>query len=224
MAEIAQKIFSLDGTKNLLRLYQEEFVRPISVGSWVRLRLIISCAVTDTGGNIPAVSAFFGFCFSDSSPWADPSCVYACGVEFASATWTRGGTTNPYYTVGTANARKKVAGVAAGNSISVANMVIAATGGALQRRSYLTVDLTVAGDTIALGTGSTASAILDMPQNYFVAATETVPSAYAGSAYVSASATSGAANATPLNNVNIYWGAGLAPLEIYAMSVYKYYI
>ena len=224
MAEIAQKIFSIDGTKNLLRLYKEEFVRPISVGSWVRLRLAIACAITDTGGNIPSVSAFFGFSFSDSKPWGDPTCTYACGVEFTSATWTRGGTTNPYYIVGAANARKNVGGVIAGNAITVTNMVIAATGGAIQRRSYLTVDLTVAGDTVTLGTGGTGSVVLDMTSNYFVDVTETIPSAYAGSAYQSAGAASGLSNATPLNNVNIYWGSGLAPLEIYAISVYKYYL
>jgi len=227
MAEIAQRVFAVDGTKNLLRLYNEEFVRPVTLpSSWARLRLAISAALTDTGGNLTANSFFFGFCSTAASPFTSGSTIHAEGFEGASSAPTRGGTTNPYYiwSGATYYGTRRVSGVSSRSSAGIGSYDIAATGGAANRRSAIVVDLVAATGGVTVTLPQSSVAVADMTPSQFVQAVETWTPTWnaAASALSPILTTPAGSSAVPLDTVNIYWGNGLAPLEIYAMAVYAY--
>lgn len=227
MAEIAQRVFAVDGTKNLLRLYNEEFVRPITLPStWSRLRLALSVAINDTGGTLTATNAFFGFCSTPASPFTDANTIRAEGFEFVSSSLTRGGTTNPYYILagGTYYGTRRVSGANNRSSAGVGSQDITATGGAINKRSLIAVDLVASTNGVTLFLPQSAIAITDMSPSHFVEATETLPvtSNAAPAAYGNIVTTPGGSSTATLDTVNIYWSNGLAPLEIYAMAVFVY--
>jgi len=227
MAEIAQRVFAVDGTKNLLRLYNEEFVRPVTLpSSWARLRLTLAAAVADTGGNLTANNFFFGFCSTAASPFTSGSTIHAEGFEGVSSAPTRGGTTNPYYiwSGATYYGTRRVSGVNSRSSAGIGSYDIAATGGALARRSVIVVDLVAATNGVTIYLPQSSIAVQDMSPSQFIEATETWSPNWtaAGSALPAIATTPAGSSAVPLDTVNIYWGNGLAPLEIYAMAVYAY--
>lgn len=126
MSVIFQRTFTSDGNRQGLTLGNEDFVRPLSIGSnWNSLRIGISCAirpdgVNDLGGTYfsmglcslgghwgSASSNFFGACFSQSS---GPPTTFAYqagtnGNAYFSQSYTvpikKLGTTRTYGTYGT---------------------------------------------------------------------------------------------------------------------------
>lgn len=227
MAEIAQRIFATDGTKSLLRLYNEEFVRPVNIpATWGRLRLALSVAVTDTGGNLIATNFFFGFCSTAASPFTSGSTIRAEGFEGVSSVMVRSGTTNPYYIFagGTYYGTRRVSGVNNRSSAGIGSYDITATGGAINKRSLIAVDLVASTNGVTLFLPQSAIAVTDMSPSHFIEATETLPVASnaAPAAYGNIVTTPGGSSTATLDTVNIYWSNGLAPLEIYAMAVFVY--
>lgn len=225
MAEIAQRVFAFDGTKNLLRLYREEFVRPFNApATWTRLRLAVCFAIADTGGSFSSTELFMGFCTSPDSPFSSASTVRAEGIRIPTgATFTRNaGSGNPYYTVSSLYGTRRLAGVNADSVVTSTGIGLAATGGALARRTFFTMDILVSNGYVYIAGSSTTSALTDLSPSNFVECCETIPPGYLTNSYAQLSASPGGSTAFNLTTANIYWSNGLAPLEIYAMAVYIY--
>lgn len=225
MAEIAQRVFLFDGTKNLLRLYKEEFVRPFTApASWGRLRLALCFAITDTGGSFTSTRFFAGFCTTPDSPFGAANTVRAEGIDIVSGnTFTRNaGSGNPYYTVNFVYGNRRLAGVDNQSGITSTGFGFAATGGTLTRRSFLTLDILASNGYLYIAGSSTTSATTDLSPSNFVEVAETIPPSYLGNAYAQQLSTPGGSTSPTLATANVYWGNGLAPLEIYAMAVYIY--
>lgn len=226
MAEIAQRVFAVDGTKNLLRLYNEEFVRPVNIpATYGRLRLALSLAIADTGGNITLPNTFFaGFCSSPSTPFTDVTCARADGFYVAASTVLsrNAGGGNPYYLVGGGAGARRNLGVLNTSVITTTGFCLAATTGVLQRRSWLVMDVVQSSTFLNIAMSTSAGISADTTPTNFVEVAETLPPGYLGNAYALQAASPGGSVASPLTTVNIFWSAGVAPLEIYAMAVYVY--
>jgi len=224
MAEIATRVFAYDGTKNFLRLYNEEFIRPISPFTWstTRVRVGVLCAITNTGGNLATTQLFVGMC-AGRSPFTSVNTVHAIGMYQNGTLTYNAGSGNPYYIPSAPYGVKRVNGVNnLANAASWTTPAIVATTGAVARRSAILVDITP-WNTVNMIAINAANIALDMPPTDFVQAVEDSTGIYNTNYAMTAYPQSpGGVSTTPLDTVNIYWSNGLAPLEVHAICVYRY--
>lgn len=226
MAEIGQQLFAIDGTRNFLRLYKEEFVRPFVAPPWTaRLRLAVMVQITDTGGNFSAPDhSFFGLCQGTSRPYGDATPLRVCGTRIRNtSTWTyNAGSGNPYYSGLTLDSIRILNGAVTTSSMSSsANGVYTTTSGTA-RRSLIIVDV-LDGSQIYFKTEATVGTALDFNLFNFLEATEALTPSYAFNGSTTQSFTSNVGAVTSLlDTVNIYWGTGSVPLLVYGMAVYSF--
>lgn len=225
MAEIGQQIFAVDGTRNFIRLYKEEFVRQISMpSSWYRARWAIMCQMTDTGSNLTGSDAFMGWCSGTSLPYASGvgSCLNAIGMRWYN-TWTRNGTTdinyqNPsWYTV------KRTGGADNTYSMGGHSAYIVTNTTTTPKKSLIVVDI-IGQNNITIWTVPTGDVANDFTFYNFLEVIEcqiATPSYRWGAQSVQGyNGGPGGSSTAPLDTINIYWGNGLAPLLIFGMAVY----
>lgn len=222
MAEIGTRTFVLGGTTPFLRLYKEEFVRSLGNDMTTgRIRLGLLASISDTGGNLAATTFFFGLCSSVYSPYGDANCIHAMGWR-QSGTMARTGGANPYYSGSAFNAIKRINGVDNTQSFASFTPTFATNAGALQRRSALIIDITLWNQVNAWASTS-GQVVTDIGPSDFLEVMENNAAIYNTNTLTASSnqTIAGTSNVT-LDTMNIYWDNGLAPLEIYALAVYRY--
>lgn len=232
MAVIFQRNFPNTSGKTGLRLSNEEFIRPLSIGSgWTRIRVSITCAIQGDGQTFANGVFFMGLLSGTQFGFNSPSCVGAWGIGSNASTYTFNASSgSPYYSTTMALCYK------IGSSptyLGAGTAYIPTTTGTL-RRTILTNGI------IKVSGGSWTSAGY-FPQsagvsNYDVRFYDHVNSSEAGftattwfvnsTQYDLASAfttsTGFGEPAGGLNAVSIYWNKSNYPLEIYSITVTRY--
>lgn len=227
MAEIGQQVFAVDGTRNFLRLYKEEFVRPFNPPSIsTRMRVSVLLQVADTGGNFVAPdSSFIGFCQGTSQPYKDASPLRVMGVRWRNAqTWTYTGGATPYYSGIQTDGIRILSGVSTTSSMTNSTLGAFATTGGTPRRSLVMVEINNP------QTETKIEVAAQVPSDFtffnFLEAAEAAnnqPAYNYGATLLSSYVANVGASPTALDAVNIYWGnGGIAPLIIYAIAVYNF--
>jgi len=140
MAVIFQRDFPNTAGKTGLRLGNEEFIRPLSIGSgWTRIRVSITCAIQGDGQSFAGGTFFMGLIQGTQFGFNSPSCIGAFGVGSNAATYTFNASSgNPYYSASMSACRKTGA---TATYVSTATSYIPTTTGTL-RRSILTAGIT----------------------------------------------------------------------------------
>lgn len=244
MAVIYTKIFS-DGTKPYLLMQNEEFVRPLSVGTnWQKLRLSAIIAVRSQGAVSPTASTLMlGLC-SDTKGYmaVDTANFIGChytesntgaGVYYCTPTFVANGG-NPLYQFsasGYAVSITRSKGVSyspAGGGYGAASVQLAIADQGNSRRSMIACDIIkgVNWNTNFLSAAfSSATSLVTMDEmlNFH----ETTSGACScGGANVTLQGWSAGGPVNPnesvngyLNSFNLSWNKSAYPIEIYAIAV-----
>jgi hypothetical protein len=233
MAVIFQRDFPNTAGKTGLRLGNEEFIRPLSIGSgWTRIRVSITCAIDGDGQTFVNGILFVGLLSGTQYGFNSPSCLGAYGFGSNAATYTfNANAGSPYYSA-SINACKKEGATASYAGVGTA--YIPATTGTL-RRTIIT------GGIIKVAGGGW-SAYAYVPQttgvsNYDARFYDHVNSSEAGftgstwfanatqydlTAAINGTTLSFTEPPAGLNAVSICWNKSNYPLEIYSITVTRY--
>lgn len=222
MAEIGQQVFAIDGTRNFLRLYKEEFVRSFIVPPYLaRMRVALMVQITDSGGSFTSPSdSFIGFCQGTARPYASGSGLRVYGVGLRTS-WTYTGGAAPYYSGVTGDALSIINGSRNSNSLTSTTAAFATTGGT-PRRCVMMAEI-VNGSSIYFRTGTVASAANDFTFFNFLEATEARTPSFANNTVTCLSFSANpVASTSLLDTVNIFWSNPSVPLIIYGIAVYTW--
>ena len=236
MATISQRVFVVDATKKCIRLANEEWIRPLGIGSgWNRLRIGVLVAINPDGtNNLNGCEGMIGLC-SGTNGFGSASTTNWLGLSLASQntpypqetfTYTAG-SGNPYFSSPGTGTYKKVGSTVTYLAGSAAGYY-PTTGGAIQRRALFGVD-------IARGNPNYATASIRLLVGQVVADFSTVDLVdmleqssvssvtVRGNGLACTTMTGAFTEAAgPLNAVSIYWNKALYPLEVYSIGVYRY--
>ena len=136
MAVIFQRDFPNTAGKTGLRLGNEEFIRPLSIGNaWTQLRISIDCAIDGDGQTFTGGQLFVGLISGTQYGFNSPSCVGAFGVASNATTYTFNASAGkPYYSSSVNVCRKT--GATAAYSSTFGTAYIPATTGGLRRNMF----------------------------------------------------------------------------------------
>jgi hypothetical protein len=228
MAFISSRVFVAGGTKKLLSLTNEEFVRYIGT-DWTTIRIGLLCAIVDNAGGTVVGRLAVGVCSGQTNPCGvNPTTNFAGARVLNGSNWTYNANAgDPYFSNGSFYGLRRVANVdtTAGIANTTVNIVTTAPGnGGLQRRSLLLVDISKAGSEIPYFTQSTQVAN-DFTYVDFLAALDWQPVTPIIRNLTMGVATSQAVSLDPTpgayDNVDIHWTGTAQALEIYALGIYR---
>jgi len=220
MAEIGQRIFAVDGTRKFLRLYNEEYLRPLTVGTsrtWVRIGMLFQ--VPDTGGNSPAGNYFIGLCNGADSPYTDANCRHAMGIAWAGGVFFYGAGPS-YNNSGSAwRGRHRINGV---NSDDTSGSLSTTFYAGPTRRNMWFVDVNPG----TVYWHACSDPTIDHTFYNFLEILEQKGSTptfnNGGNAMYNYQKTPAGSSALPLDTLNIYWGNGNWPIEILALAAFAF--
>lgn len=238
MPVIGQQAFVLAPTPDkYLSLVNEEYVRQLDLtgfgNNWQKVRIALNCSFDNTGGgNLSNFSLFVGLCNGTAFPYGSQQCVHAAGYVWGdpiggaqAATYAAGGG-NPYYSGGLSiYGVRKVGAAMTTATVGSATWTFIATGGAVNRRGWLCVDIAQNTTQVLPGGKTEANAVAASDVWYEHAQYCTnqggIPEVLETTvATNSQTLTPGAGwNTNPLDTVNILWSSPTYALRIYALSV-----
>lgn len=227
MASIGSRVFVSGGTKKYLTLTNEEHVRFIGT-DWNSVRIGLLVAL-NTNGVADLTGRFgVGLCNGQTNPsGTNPTTNFVGYKTNAPGTWTyTANTGNPYFLGQQFYGLRRAGNVDVTSTAGGTNMLITTvTGGAIQRRSLVYVDINRNSTQKSYSTSS-AQFTNDFSYADFLAGLEygqvnttpvirTLTMASASSQTVLVDETTGV-----FNSVDIIW-TGLQAMEIYALGVYR---
>lgn len=226
---INQRLF-FSGQKMYVRQETGEFTRPLQIGNnWNTIRIALLCAINGGSSSTQslAVPWAIGLCNGLGGGYAQQYTNHFVGWSSGTApvqTYTPN-SGNPYYS-NSGLALRKVAFTSTTAAVGSVVTNVASTEGTFARKSVIVVDINKGFTTTAYSTQTTAMAnqvdvsikefleVLQAPANGGSIQGQTLVATTAQTL----TGTEGAGN---LDTVNIFWGATITPLEIYAMAVYR---
>lgn len=238
MPVIGQQAFVLAPTPDkYLSLANEEYVRQLDLtgfgNNWQKVRIALNCSFANTGGgDLPNFVLFVGLCNGTAFPWGSQQCVHAAGYVWGdptaasqSATYAAGGG-NPYYSGGLSiYGIRKVGANYTTATVGSATWAHIATGGSLERRGWLCVDIAQNATQVLPGgrTEAVAVSASDVYYEHFQYANNQggLPTVLETTVASNTQTLSPGAgwNTNPLNSVNIFWNSAAYAMRIYAISV-----
>ena len=230
MSNVAQRVFVLGGNTTYLTLANEEFVRPLNVGSsWSKLRLGVLCAITPNGvSNLSSVTFTFGICSGTSAPFGAASTTNWTGMVINGT--VLGGLNynanagNPFFTASAiANSGTRVGSVNSLSNVGGAPRIVTNTG-STQRRTPLYIDITKGSPnyTCACWHQPIGQEASDWSFSSFLdGVDETGTPKLNNSSLDGTSANTYAASevAGTFNTFDFFWNQASFPIEVYAMAV-----
>jgi len=224
MAEIGQQVFLSTGPKKYLRLYREEYVQPIAISdpNWNVLRLGVSMAFSNTLDE--GVHDFWiGFCSGTTNTLASGACTHFMGYKMDYQRIVTPGSGNRYVEIaGSWGAYKVINGVFNVYAIGSFQPVFPTNGGTLLRRGFLSISI-IKWNTVVAGGVNTTAVEYDVTPDEFVSLTETYGCKLRGVDCGNTIQWPGGSSTVPLDTINIYWGSGVHPIEIYSVGAYAFY-
>lgn len=241
MASIGSRIINLVEDK-YLSLANEEYLRQLSIGSnWTKLRIGMVCALTPNGANnLLGCRLVLGLCsaaspFANTLGYASATTGNSIGCDFiikSSGADDYGdfifnaGSGNPYFTGTFMAARRRYGSTATFAAFASSNQAIAATTGALQRRSLIYLDITKGSPnyTVKPFVLTSVQAKGDFATADFLDGLE-----QSGTPVVNGQTLNTIAALTPacdetagaFNTLDLYWNRAAYALEVYALAVYR---
>jgi hypothetical protein len=236
-AVIGQRVFAVGGNQVYLSLRQDEYIRPLAIGSdWTWLKIGLLFNIVGPPGTLAYSDFGIGVCnYSLLGPqgllsWSCPNWYGRTFNATAGGIVTYTGGANPYYNMsGTYRSYRqfKSRGWWGGN---VTTKAMAAGGtGALQRRSMHVVEIVKGTDgTRGYGTTTAGLVVQDWTFDNLLEITEMYnQTPYVGATAMQGDEASGTGaqndNAGPLDAISVAWAAANATLDIYGIVVYRVY-
>lgn len=240
MSVIGQRVFVAGGNQLYMSLANEEYVRPLGIGSnWTKLRIGLLLAQTPNGvSNFTTAKFFVGLCSGTASPYGAASTTNCIGFNIAASTEAAGTWTyvanagNPYFNVGggTSNFFKRVAVTVTSGAASQIGFVATNTG-TLQRKSPVYIDI-VKGSPNWTGYGyqiSAANMALDWTFANLLEGMESIQGAAGTTPVIGSLVFSGGSAAAvaftevagAIDTLDLLWNNATFTNEIYGIAVYR---
>jgi hypothetical protein len=241
MAAIGSRTFNLIEDR-YLTLANEEFLRPLSIGNnWSKLRLGAMLALPPNGtNNLTGCSLMLGICsaanpFANTAGFAAASTTNFIGLDLvtdssgnpASGVFTyNAGSGNPYYSVSSACARRRVGTT---DSVAVATALahaVTQTTGTLARRTLHYVEITKGSPsyTVKYYAENSTLAVMDFTEAHFLDGLEQSGTPTVNGQSLFASSVMSLAcdeSAGVFDTVNLFWNRSQFPLEVYALAAFR---
>jgi len=239
MAVIAQQNFVLAPSPDkYLSLANEEFVRRLDLSNfgnnWSKIRIALNCSFANTGGgNLPFL-LFVGLCSGTQYPFQSQQCVHAAGYAWGdylngasqSAVYNAGAG-NPYYSGGLSyNGLRKVGQSITAATIGSATFAFPSTGGSVERRGWVAVDISKSTTQVLPGGRTEAAGVAtsDVWYEHFIyGANQQSSTPYVLESAVASNTqtfTPGAGwDTNRLDSVDIFWQSPAYEMRIYALWV-----
>lgn len=233
MSVIGQRVFAVGGNQLYMTLANEEYVRPLGIGTnWSRLRIGVLMAMTpDSTNNLSSMTFTMGICSGTANPYGAALTTNWAGVSVFS---TAGGMTytanagNPYFTNGTPGQGAKKVGAALTTANVGVNTNIPTNGGAIQRKVPIMAEVIKGSPnyTFALVSPPSGAMTTDFSFGYFIDAMEQTSVNPVANGQTFNGATGAGIAVTEVTGVfdtlDIYWNKAAYPVEIYGIAVYRF--
>lgn len=253
MATITSRTFLADGVKKALSIGNEEYVRKLACGNeWNYLRIMFSLAITPNGtSNMTGTRLAVGLCANSiqGRTYNSANTTNYIGFlvnhtdEAAGQTLTyNAGSGNPYYSQTTARGAyiTRVGGTSSKTNAAIngGTVYISTTGGSLQRRCLIAVDILrntplgsgTANWQIGMGAVNTGpGAVLDHPVDLIkmwqlipgIATDPMTGGEFLWTDIVNAPVNPNESANGILDTVSIFWNQASFPVEIYDLYVFR---
>ena len=235
MASIIERVYA-DGNDRAITLANEEYVRPIHIGSgWSHVRIGMLCDCTPDGtNNLTSTSLIVGLCSGTAAPYGAASTTNFIGASMMNqlnvlGTFTyNAGSGNPYFS---SQGQGPITKVGASVSLTLGNgspCVFATTDGALQRKTLVMVSISRGAPnytvTRFLVPAANANLNYRLEDLYMGMEQSSVAAVSVGAVSLAVISQAAAFDeiAGAVNAVNIFWNRSGQPLEIFALMVYRY--
>jgi hypothetical protein len=226
---INQRLF-FSGQKMYVRQETGELTRPLQIGNnWNTIRIALLCAINNGSSSTQSLGVpwAIGLCNGLGGGFAQQYTNHFVGWSNSSPPLQtyNANAGNPYY-ANSGLAVRKVAFTSTTAAVGGVTTNISSTDGTFARKSVIVVDINKGFTTTAYSTQTTGMANqVDVSIKEFL---EVLQSPAAGGSIqgqtlvaTTTQTLTGTEGAGNLDTVNIFWGATITPLEIYAMAVYR---
>lgn len=232
MASIGSRTFALEPTADkYLALSGEEWVRTLTIGStWDQLRVGLRVAMTPNGtSDTLSATLQIGVCSGSTNTFRTALTTngYFSLVTSEATTLTyNAGAGNPYHVVTSSTRGKRVAATTTLSATDTADHYIATNTGTIQRRTPIYVDFQKTAGLIKLHYWATASFVQqDYSQAQFLDGMQISGAPTVGGNLMSTSTQTSmtfSEAAGGLDTISVYWNKAGFPLEVYAISAYRF--
>lgn len=232
MAAIGSRTFALEPTADkYLALSSEEWVRTLTIGStWDQLRVGLMVAMTPNGTtDTLSATLQIGVCSGSTNTLRTPLTTngYFSLITSEATTLTyNAGAGNPYHVVTSSQAGRRVAATTTLITNDTADHYIATNTGAIQRRTPIYVDFQKTAALIKFYRWQTASFVQqDYSRAQFLDGMQIsgTPTVGGNLMVVSSQITQIFSEAAGgLDTISVYWNKAGFPLEVYAISAYRF--
>lgn len=235
MAVVGSRTFTLDGVQPYLALANEEWVRPLGIGTaWTKIRIGILAAVRPNGtSNFTNAAFVFGVCSGQANPYAAASTTNFAGIAMAGSaavtgTWTYTGVTNPYYVSG----QVPLVRVGSSNTLGTGtspSTALATTTGPIQRKHVFYLDIQKGSPNYTFSWCATQAASTDTNftlANLIYGCEQTTFAPTIGgvglAAGINGATVAASESAGSFDSLNIFWNQASFPFEIYGIAVSRH--